>query len=273
MKPIRIALSGSGFKFPAHVGALLAVRDAGYTPIEYAGTSGGSIVATLAASGMSVEDMKLLTLSRDWSSMLSFSPWALLTQLGYCSGSTLLDWLCTQTSRKTFAQLPVGLTVMASDIAQESGFVFSKTHTPDTAVALAARASSAIPFVFAPVKLPDVLLMDGGMVNNIPVDVLIKDDVPRLGVQLVSKTSPLGVGRYGLLDLAPRVLELMLSANENIHIDLDEHDGAHFAFVETGYANGLDRNMNMATRERLLNDGYAAARDALAQLFQLAKKD
>lgn len=273
MNPIRIALSGSGFKFPAHVGALLAVRDAGYTPIEYAGTSGGSIVAMLAAFGMSLDDMKSLTLSHDWSGMLTFNPWALLSDIGYCSGNALLGWLNQQTKGVTFGQLGTDLLIMASDVSNGTGFEFSKSRTPDVSIALAARASASIPFVFSPVQVPGALLMDGGLVNNIPVDRLAVDHVPRLGVELVSKTSPLTPGVHSFLDIAPRVAELMLSANENTHVEIGEHEGARLAFVETGYANGLDRNMSLATRERLLNDGYAATRDALAQLSQSATKD
>ena len=264
MKPIRVAFSGSGFKFPAHVGALLAIQDAGYTPVEMAGTSGGSIVAALAACGMSPQDMRVLTLSRDWSDMLTFSPWALLTSMGYCSGSNLLEWLKDQTHGRTFADLDVDLVIVASDVTSEQPFVFSKSTTPNTLVAVAARASASIPYVYAPVVLGPAMLMDGGMVDNIPVGRLAVDEVPRLGVQLVSKAVPFGPGGHSILDITPRILDLMLSANENVHVDLALSQGARFAFVETGYAAGLDRNMATEIRQRLLADGYAATRAALS---------
>ncbi|GAC1315555.1 MAG: hypothetical protein NVSMB28_00220 [Collimonas sp.] len=274
MKPLRVALSGSGFKFPAHVGALLAIRDAGYTPVEIAGTSGGSIVATLAASGMPLDAMCKLTLSHDWSGMLSFSPWSLLTNLGYCSGNALLDWITKNTGGKTFADLDIDLIVMASNVATEQPFEFSKTATPNVPVALAARASASIPFVYAPVTMGNmdntadtpVMLMDGGMVNNIPVDKLTVDAIPRIGIQLVAKQSSLGAGTHSIFDIAPRVIDQILSANENTHVELDEQDGAKFAFVETSYASGLDRNMPPAIRTRLMQGGYETTKNALAAL-------
>ena len=271
MKPLRVALSGSGFKFPAHVGALLAIRDAGYTPVEIAGTSGGSIVATLAACGMPLDAMRDLTLSHDWSGMLSFSPWSLLTNLGYCSGNVLLDWITKSTGGKTFADLDIDLIVMASNVATEQPFEFSKAATPDVQVALAARASASIPFVYAPVTMASkadtpVMLMDGGMVNNIPVDKLTVDALPRIGIQLVARQSPLGAGTHSIFDIAPRVIDLILSANENTHVELDEQDGAKFAFIETGYASGLDRNMPTAIRTRLMQDGYEATKNTLAAI-------
>lgn len=266
MKPIRVALSGSGFKFPAHVGALMAIADTGFTPIEYAGTSGGSIIATLAACGMPLDVMRKMTLTRDWSDMLSFSPWSAITDMGYCSGSALLDWITKKTSGKTFADLDVELTVVASDVSTEKPFIFSKENTPATKVALAARASASIPFVYSAVNFQNALLMDGGCVNNIPVDKLTVDDVPRMGVQLISNCTPLAGGVHSIFDIAPRVIDMMLSANENAHVDFGTKLGAKFVFVETGYASGLDRNMSASIREELMNDGYKSTKEALRLL-------
>jgi NTE family protein len=264
MKPIRIAFSGSGFKFPAHVGALLALRDGGYTPIEFAGTSGGSIVAALAASEfVTLEWMQQQTLERDWSDMLTFSPLSPFTEMGYCNGKALLAWMLENTGRKTFADLPRNLTIMASDVASGAAFEFSRNATPACTIAQAARASAAIPFAYAPVQIDRAWLMDGGMVNNIPVDRLAVDQVPRLGVQLVSKATPLQPGMHSMFAIAPRLVSLMLSAQESTHVDLAEQMGASVAFVETGYADGLDRNMAPEIRERLMHDGYVAVRDAL----------
>lgn len=266
MKPIRLAFSGSGFKTPAHVGALLAVLDAGYTPIEYAGTSGGSIVAALAASGHTAAWMQDQSLYQDWSNLLTFSPWSLLTQMGYCSGSVLLEWLHEATAGATFDAMPAALTVMASDIATGRAYEFSREKTPGAPVALAVRASAAIPLAYAPVQFEGAYLMDGGLVNNIPADRLTVDSIPRLGIQLVSQGAPMRAGLQTIFSILPRVVDLMLSSNESTHVRLSEQLGACICFVETGYASGLDRNMPRDVRERLLDDGYAAARLALSQL-------
>jgi NTE family protein len=264
MRPIRVALSGSGFKFPAHVGALLAIRDAGFTPVEYAGTSGGSIVSALAASGMDLDAMKSLTLTRDWSDMLTLSPLSLLAGKGFCSGNALLEWMTEQTKGLTFNDLAASLTIMASDASTETGFEFSSKTTGDTPIAFAARCSACIPAVYAAVPFKGAVLQDGGLVNNIPVDKLVVDAIPRIGIQLVSKTAPITNGAATLTDLLMRDLNMTLCANENTHVDLDEHAGAHFAFVETGYAGGLDRNTLRVIRQRLLDDGYAVTSKAVA---------
>jgi NTE family protein len=262
MKPIRVALSGSGFRFPAHAGALHAIRDAGFKPVQYAGTSGGSIIAALAACGMDLDEMKELTLTHDWSGMMSFSLWALFDG-AYCSGDALHNWIDNATLGKRFSGLNADLVIMASDVAAEQPYEFSSTKTPSIPVSLAARASASIPFVYKPVEAGNALLMDGGIVNNIPVDKLMIDDIPRLGVQLTSVTTPWRSRNKTLFNLVPRVFDLLFSANENTHVELDKAEGAHFAFVECGYASSLDRNMSGALRLRLFNDGYAATRRAL----------
>jgi len=267
MKPIRVALSGSGFKVPAHVGALHAIADAGFAPIELAGTSGGSIVAALAACGMALADMKAIALTFDWSSMLSFSPLAALRMRGFCDGSRLLSWLTSHTGGLSFGQLGLDLTVVASDVASEAPFEFSRALTPTASIARAVRASTSIPFAFEPLQLGAALLADGGMVNNIPVDRLKIDEVPRLGVQLVSQDVPVQPREsLSIIDYSTRLIDLMLSACECTHVSAAQAAGAHMAFVETGYASTLDRNMPLALRQRLFDDGYAATKAALSAL-------
>lgn len=268
VKQINVACSGSGFKFPALVGSLKAVVEAGYIIRGKAGTSGGSIVSAMLACGMSVNDMEVLTLSRDWSGMLRFNLFAPVLMMGYCNGKNLLAFMHEMTGGKTFADLEDDLHIIASDISFMKPFVFSKETTPDVPVAFAARCSASIPFAYGMMQYEDAeglhYLMDGGMQNNIPADYLaMVPKVPRLGIRLVAKEKPLTPGWHWAHEIAPRVVNSILDANENAHVDLDERDGIDFAFVETGYANGLDANMSVDLRQRLLNDGHDLTAAAL----------
>lgn len=255
-QPIRVALSGSGFRLGAHLGALQAIVDAGYEVVELAGTSGGSIVASLYACGMSLADMRQLLMEMDWSPMMSFSPWSLVTKQSLCSGDTLLQFLADKTSGKTFTELAIDLKVIASDLLTEREFEFCRAATPAAPIAVAARASASIPVVFAPVPYANVLCVDGGCTDNLPASNLTVDNVPRLGIYLESADAPLLPGAYGLRTLAPRIIDLLLASNEASHIALDSHEGATIVTVPTGYASSLDRNMPAATRQRLYDDGY-----------------
>lgn len=259
----RVAFSGSGFKFPAHVGAIQAFANAGIEIVEVAGTSGGSIIAALLASGMTVKDMVDLTMHNDWSRMLSFNPSAIFNG-GYCTGNVLEQWIEKATFGATFNDLKMPCTIVASDASTETGFVFNQKLEGATKLSFATRCSASIPVVYAAKPYKGALLQDGGMVNNIPVDLLIKDEIPRVGIQLVSKESPLTTGRTDLVTLLMRDINMMLSANENTHVDEDTLQGSCFAFVETGFASGLDRNMKIGIRRQL----FAAGLEATTKLIQ-----
>ncbi len=130
-RPIRVALSGSGFRLSAHLGALQAIADAGYEVIELAGTSGGSIVAALYASGVTLSGLEQLCMSLNWAPYMTFNAWTLLTKQALCTGDALLDFLMKQTGGKTFNDLAIDLKVVASDLVTESEFQFGRINTPD----------------------------------------------------------------------------------------------------------------------------------------------
>ncbi|WP_324251288.1 patatin-like phospholipase family protein [Burkholderia sp. B21-005] len=262
-KPIRVALSGSGFRLGAHLGALQAIEDAGYTIVELAGTSGGSIVASLYASGLPLDVMRQMLMELDWSPMMSFSPWTFLRRQALCSGNQLLCYLTQSTAGKTFSQLEIDLKVIATNLLTEREFQFSKLATPDVPIALAARASASIPIVFVPVSVAGGLMVDGGMCDNIPVSDLTVDGVPRVGIYLQSDDAPLPLGAYGIGTLAPRMIDIMLASNEDSHLALDTLSGATIVRVPTGYASSFDRRMAVATRQRLYDDGYNTTISAL----------
>lgn len=265
MRPIRVALSGSGTKISAHIGALQAIVDAGYTIVEIAGTSGGSICAALFACGMPLEVLHRLAMTMDFAPLMAMSPWSILTGKGYCSGANLLRFLEMKTHNRKFSDLGVHLTIVSSDVSNERPHIFSNELTPDTLVALASRASASIPIVYVPVLIGDAVLMDGGMVSNLPVDLLKVDAAPRIGIELTAQCSPFMPGRHGLNKVVPHLIDLMIQSTEDAHISIGKLHGATVAQVETGFASSLDRKMPRATRERLYEVGYTTTHDVLVR--------
>jgi NTE family protein len=267
MLPIRAAFSGSGFKAPAHVGALFAFRDAGFDPNhrggQSIGTSGGSLVAGLYACGMSLDDMKSLCMTKDWSEMMAWSPLA-IRNLGYSDGKKLLAWLDEVTSSKRFSEISADFSAVVSNLTTNQREIFDDENHGEMPISLAIRASTSIPFVYEPVVYRDQIYQDGGMCSNIAADSLKIDSTPRIGIQLVSQETPMKAnGRIGPIRMAGRAIDLMLSACESAHVTAAQAAGAKMAFIETGYASGLDRNMPLEIRQRLFEDGYQATLKAL----------
>ena len=261
---IKVALSGSGFRLPAHIGALAAIEDAGYTVSEIVGTSGGAIVASLYACGMRPSDMKKLAMNYDWSSILHLDLWSGVRNGAYCSGSDLYNFLYKYTNGRLFGSLKMPLKIVASDIRSESEVCFSIEQNTLMPIALAARASASIPFVFLPVHYNDYVLVDGGCCNNIPVSHLSSGGV-RLGVYLVTDDSAIQ-GDMSLMQIAGRTIDLILAQSEDARIDASR--ASTIVRVPTSYAGSLDTKMPLAIRQKLYNDGYNSISHALAGLRQ-----
>lgn len=265
-KNISVALSGSGFKFPAHVGAIKAAEEAGYTINELAGTSGGSIVAVLYSAGLDSDTLKTLALKHDWSNMMTFNFMPVIRGTGICSGNTMEQWLLKHTEHITFKDCIMKLTLLASDLDNMEPYIMSSYSTPGLKLGSAARASSSIPIIFSPKILEDIQLVDGAVVNNIPVDMLLSTKNPHLGVQLTSHQKKPEGKISGFADIATRSLSLMMDSLENEHISDAKMENAHMTFVETGYASSLDRYMPLKIRKRLYDDGYSQTKKKLAQI-------
>lgn len=201
-----LVLSGGAARGLAHVGVLKALEEQGVRIDAIAGTSMGAVVGGLYAAGYSVAELERLALTLDWQQVLSDDPprqdipyrrkqddrdflikqklsfrddGSLGLPLGVIQGQNLallLERLLVHASdTRDFDQLPIPFRAVATDIANDEKVVFRSGHLPQVI-----RASMSIPAVFAPVELDGRLLVDGGMVDNIPMDVARDMGVDRL---------------------------------------------------------------------------------------------
>ncbi len=193
---IGLALSGGGARGLAHVGVLQAFEEL-QVPVDYiAGTSMGSIIGGLYASGMTIEELQEAVQTIEWTKVLrykidrnqlsyrdkqmqqryfnfefGFSKEGFTVPSGVVSGQELLLLLKRLTKNlylDDFSKLPIPFKAVATDLEDPNEpYLLSKGD-----LALALRASMAVPFAFAPITIDGRLLVDGGIVNNIPVDVV-----------------------------------------------------------------------------------------------------
>ncbi len=258
-KDIGVALSGSGFLFPAHCGSLRALEDLGYHIKEIAGTSGGGLISILYASGMNLVDMGNLIMTEDWSQYMKlrwFNWWN-----GLCDPQPMLTFLEKVTNNKTFKDTSIPLTVVSSNLVNGNPFVFSTEGTPNAPLSIGGRATSSIPFIYPPVVYQDALLVDGGVTNNIPVDQL-SPNIRRIGIELVGTQTVLQ--ETGWIDMSEQIIDMMISSNEMSRVSWAKATGAHIIEVDRGGYGFLDGNLTADQRTNLYDNGYNTVKKALS---------
>jgi len=164
--------SGGGTRFSAHVGILDALERLPVSFDTLVGISGGAIVASLYANGMSIQQMLTLAQETNFKDFKDFSIVRLLRSGGLSSGKKFEDWLDHQLQGKTFSELDYNFHVIATDLNGGGPVVFNKKLTPDIKVSYAVRCSMSIPLIFSSKVYEDYLLVDGAILAE---DALFND--------------------------------------------------------------------------------------------------
>jgi NTE family protein len=126
------------------------------------GTSAGSLVAALYASGRNATQLQQVALEMDEA---AFADWTMpLFNRGMLRGEALARYVNAQVNNRLIESMPLPLGIVATDLASGQGVLFQRGDT-GTAV----RASSAVPAVFLPVKIGSHEYVDGGLVSPVPV--------------------------------------------------------------------------------------------------------
>jgi NTE family protein len=165
---IGLALSGGGARGLAHVG-VLQVLEAERIPIAaIAGTSMGAYVGSLYAAGLQASKLEELAREiKDRRTLYRLMDWRFPPSAGLIRGDKIRQHLERSLSTVTFAELPIPLLVVATDLDALSAHVFDSGP-----VAPAVHASAAIPGVCAPVCMHGRRFTDGGAAEPMPVTLL-----------------------------------------------------------------------------------------------------
>lgn len=159
---VALVLGGGAARGFAHIGVIQALEESGIPIDMVVGTSAGSVVAALHASGKSGTELQRIALSMEEA---SFSDWRLpLFTPGVIKGEALARFIRAQVDAKQIQDLPIRLGIVATDLQSGQGILFQRGD-----VAMAVRASSAIPAVFQPVSISGHEYVDGGLVAPVPV--------------------------------------------------------------------------------------------------------
>jgi NTE family protein len=177
---IALALGGGGARGLAHIQILEAFDELGVRPTIIAGTSIGAVFAASYASGLSGRQIrahayevlrKRLDLVRDLFAARARAPrgiWsALAPRPAFLAPARLLDIILPPRVPRDFDHLVIPLRVVASDFYAQEQVIFSSGPLRE-----AIAASMALPLIFEPVQYDGRVLIDGGLVNPLPFDIL-----------------------------------------------------------------------------------------------------
>jgi len=258
-------LAGGGTRLPAHVGVLRGLAELGVSFTDLVGVSGGAIVAALHAAGRSHDDLRDLALEVDFSQFLGSSLWRLVREGGLSSGNRFERWMDDQIGGVTFADLPLDLHVVATDVRSGAPVIFDRHLTPALRVARAVRFSMGIPLLFTFQDYGGHLLVDGSILAE---DALRRDwcgdGTPAVCFRLRSSGQR---RRYTSRRWFPLVHHLSLLLRTFLNTLSREYvTDAHWyrtVVVETGDLSPVEFKMTREEKQRLYDAGYHATLDHL----------
>jgi NTE family protein len=248
-----LALGGGAARGFAHIGVIQELERAGVRPDLVAGTSAGSLVATLYASGLAGADLERLALQMHEAQI---ADWSLpILGRGLLRGEALTRYVRSAVNGKRIEDMALPLGVLSTDLRTGRGVLFRRGDA-----ALAVRASSAVPGVFAPVKIGDTEYVDGGLIAPVPVR-----QAREMGAEVVLAVDissvPEANGASGSLQVLLQTFAIMGQS-------INRHELATADLVVHPALDGVG-GADFSTRERAIEAGRQAMRAALPRLNAL----
>jgi NTE family protein len=210
---IGLALGGGAAKGFAHIGVIKMLEASGIHPDVVAGTSAGSVVGALYASGMDAFALQQTAFGLDESKIRDVR----LFSGGLVQGQALQDYVNQLVHQQPIEQLKLPFAAVATELETGKRTVFRRGNT-----GRAVRASSSIPGVFEPAQIHGKHYVDGGVVSPIPVDA-----ARQLGADFVIavdiSAAPDGSNPQGMMAIVGQSLDIMgrqLAAQESARADV-----------------------------------------------------
>ncbi len=180
---IGLVLSGGGARGFAHLGALKALEEKNIPISAISGTSAGSLVGALYANGLKPDDIMKIVLAKGVMQSLKFS-WS---KMGLFSFDKVEVLLREHIPHDSFAKLKIPFFACAMNLKEGEAKFFSEGELIKPVL-----ASCAIPGIFSPVKINGDAYIDGGVINNLPIEPLESITDLQIGVNImpVEKNMP-----------------------------------------------------------------------------------
>jgi NTE family protein len=275
-----LVLSGGGILGIAEVGAISILEEYLKEVENVAGTSVGSLIATMIACGADISYIKNIFFSLDLSKYEEGSSWPLGNEYrwynyyGKCYGIKLMQLYekvlleLVGNSEITFQQLYQlknrKLYMVGSNVTKKCPEYFSTDFTPDMPVKVALRISTCYPFEYVPVLHKDCLYCDGGLTDNYMINYFKNTLDSTIGLQIISNNdivdrdpSPIKNFEDYVSNMFWMVMELSDKFTHN-----EKSDKATIKLY-TGSFNSMDFNISLAQKDQLYQIGIDAAKNYL----------
>jgi NTE family protein len=196
-----LALGGGAARGFAHVGVIQVLEESGIKPDLVVGTSAGSLVAALYASGKTPAELTQVSQTMEEA---TFTDWQLPgLSRGLIKGEALARYVNGQVRNQTIDKMPIPLGIVATDLRTGDPILFRRGDT-----GMGVRASSAVPAVFQPVSIAGHEYVDGGLVSPVPVR-FAKEMGAEVIVAVDISSPPEGAPTDGTLQILMQTFSIM----------------------------------------------------------------
>ena len=159
---VALVLGSGGARGYAHIGVLEVLEQQGIRPDFIVGTSAGSIVGSIYASGKSAAEMREIALKLKANDVRELN----VSLKGFLDGKKVEDYVNEQVHNMPLQKMKIPMYVVATELKDGTKTVFNHGNTGQ-----AVRASASIPSMFVPTKIRNIEYVDGGLVSPVPVEV------------------------------------------------------------------------------------------------------
>jgi NTE family protein len=205
---IALVLGGGAARGFAHVG-VIRVLEQEKIPIDMiVGTSAGSLIGAIYADEMNSFDLEWTAFALEKDNIFDYAIFSAVTGMGPVKGDKLEEFVKTKVSAPNIENLKLPFAAVATDLNRGTRVVLD--HGP---VARAVRASSAIPGVFNPVEHQGKLLVDGGVVDNIPISVA-REKGADIVIAVDISENVVNFNITNLIDVVIQAANIMFNENE-----------------------------------------------------------
>jgi NTE family protein len=251
---VALVLGGGAARGFAHVGVIRALEQEKIPVHLIVGTSVGSLIGALYASDPNSFNLEWLSFTIEKDDIFDYS--VIYSKMGPVQGDRLEKFIQTKVKIKNIEQMKIPFYAVATDLNEGKTWVFEKGS-----VAKAVRASCSIPGIFTPLEMNGRTYVDGGVTNNLPVDIARAKGADIIIAVSLSKPSNSNIQFNSLLDVILQSIDIM--GRELVTYKSRGYD----VLIEP--AVGDVGMTDFSQKKRLMDAGLQAARQALPRIKKM----